>query len=142
MAALINRPPSDIPKRKTSVSGTHHPLPTNHKHTAGGINAAATVTGSGANTATSSAASTTQNSSSAGSTSATSSSEKCKKPSLNRERVELRRVTFAIDKLAYDPQQQIPSRRPKKGDVIIPEDLVAPLQDFPKVFHLAMGKIQ
>lgn len=40
--------------------------------------------------------------------------------------IKLRRVTFAIDKLPYDPQQQIPSRRPKKGNVIIPEDLVAP----------------
>lgn len=40
--------------------------------------------------------------------------------------VKLTRVTFAIDKLEYDPQQQIPSRRPKKGNVLIPEDLIAP----------------
>lgn len=40
--------------------------------------------------------------------------------------IKLRRVTFAIDKMPYDPQQQIPSRRPKKGNVLIPEDLVAP----------------
>ena len=40
--------------------------------------------------------------------------------------VKLRRVSFAIDKLEYDPQQQIPSRRPRKGDVLIPQDLNAP----------------
>lgn len=40
--------------------------------------------------------------------------------------VTLKRVNFAIDKLIYDPQQQIPSRRPKKGNVLIPEDLMAP----------------
>lgn len=42
------------------------------------------------------------------------------------EDVDLKRVNFAIDKLIYDPQQQIPSRRPKKGNVLIPEDLTAP----------------
>ncbi|RLV91215.1 GLC7-interacting protein 3 [Spathaspora sp. JA1] len=41
--------------------------------------------------------------------------------------VNLKRVTFAIDKLEYDPQQQIPSRRPKRGNVIIPQDIAAPL---------------
>lgn len=41
-------------------------------------------------------------------------------------RVNMRRVAFAVDKLTYDPQQQIPSRRPKKGNVLIPEDLMAP----------------
>lgn len=40
--------------------------------------------------------------------------------------VDLKRVNFAIDKLEYDPQQQIPSRRPKKGNVLIPEELLAP----------------
>lgn len=40
---------------------------------------------------------------------------------------QLRRVTFALDKLDDDPQQQIPSRRPRKGNVLIPEDLTAPL---------------
>lgn len=40
--------------------------------------------------------------------------------------VNMRRVAFAVDKLFYDPQQQIPSRRPKKGNVLIPEDLLAP----------------
>ncbi|CAK9442247.1 uncharacterized protein LODBEIA_P59900 [Lodderomyces beijingensis] len=41
--------------------------------------------------------------------------------------VKMKRVTFAIDKLDYDPQQQIPSRRPRKGNVMIPQDLNAPL---------------
>ena len=40
--------------------------------------------------------------------------------------VKMRRVTFAVDKLDYDPQQQIPSRRPRKGNVLIPQDLNAP----------------
>lgn len=39
----------------------------------------------------------------------------------------LKRVAFSLDKLSDDPQQQIPSRRPKKGNVLIPEDLTAPL---------------
>ncbi|CDK29485.1 unnamed protein product [Kuraishia capsulata CBS 1993] len=37
----------------------------------------------------------------------------------------LKRVTFSLDKLQDDPQQQIPSRRPRKGNVLIPEDLTA-----------------
>ncbi|GMG22319.1 unnamed protein product [Ambrosiozyma monospora] len=41
-------------------------------------------------------------------------------------RVPFKRVVFALDTLAEEPQQQIPSRVPKKGDVIIPEDLNAP----------------
>lgn len=40
---------------------------------------------------------------------------------------QLRRVAFALDKLDDDPQQQIPSRRPRKGNVLIPEDLTAPI---------------
>lgn len=35
----------------------------------------------------------------------------------------LRRVNFSLDKLENDPQQQIPSRNPKKGNVLIPEDI-------------------
>lgn len=52
---------------------------------------------------------------------------------LNRNRsrpagtVSLRRVAFALDKLDDDPQQQIPSRRPRKGNVLVPEDLTAPV---------------
>lgn len=40
--------------------------------------------------------------------------------------VSLVRVCFAVDKLVYDPQQQIPSRKPRKGNVLIPEDIMAP----------------
>lgn len=39
----------------------------------------------------------------------------------------LKRVAFAVDKLQNDPQQQIPLRRPRRGSVLIPEDLMAPL---------------
>ncbi|KAG7663362.1 uncharacterized protein J8A68_003110 [[Candida] subhashii] len=41
--------------------------------------------------------------------------------------VKLRRVNFAIDKLEFDPQQQIPSRRPRRGNVLIPQDIAAPI---------------
>lgn len=54
--------------------------------------------------------------------------------------VNLRRVTFAIDKLAFDPQQQIPSRRPKKGNVLIPEDLVAAPPRLSQGISLSDGK--
>lgn len=37
--------------------------------------------------------------------------------------LKLRRVTFALDKLSDDPPQQIPSRRPKRGNVVVVEDL-------------------
>lgn len=40
--------------------------------------------------------------------------------------VRLRRVTFSVDKLEHDPQQQIPSRKPKRGNVLIPQDINAP----------------
>lgn len=46
-------------------------------------------------------------------------------PIKNLSNVRLRRVTFALDKLPDDPPQQIPSRRPKKGNVIVVEDLVS-----------------
>lgn len=39
----------------------------------------------------------------------------------------LKRVTFSVDKLDKDPQQQIPSRRPRRGNVMVPEDLTAPV---------------
>lgn len=39
-------------------------------------------------------------------------------------KVRLRRVTFALDKLPEDPPQQIPSRRPKRGNVLVVDDLV------------------
>ena len=40
--------------------------------------------------------------------------------------VSFSRVSFALDGLVEDPQQQIPSRRPKRGNVLIPEDMLAP----------------
>jgi hypothetical protein len=42
------------------------------------------------------------------------------------ENISFKRVCFALDDLIEDPQQQIPSRRPKKGNVLIPEDMLAP----------------
>lgn len=42
------------------------------------------------------------------------------------DNISFKRVCFALDELIEDPQQQIPSRRPKKGNVLIPEDMLAP----------------
>ncbi|CCK67997.1 Her1p KNAG_0A03090 [Huiozyma naganishii CBS 8797] len=39
--------------------------------------------------------------------------------------VRLRRVVFAVDKFRGDPPQQLPSRKPKLGNVLIPEDMVS-----------------
>ncbi|AET41611.1 Her1p Ecym_8333 [Eremothecium cymbalariae DBVPG len=36
----------------------------------------------------------------------------------------LKRVKFAVDKLGMDPPQQIPSRKPKRGNVLVPDDLI------------------
>lgn len=41
-------------------------------------------------------------------------------------KISFNRVHFALDSLPEDPQQQIPSRRPKRGNVLIPEDMLAP----------------
>ncbi|SCU79894.1 LAFA_0B06326g1_1 [Lachancea sp. 'fantastica'] len=38
----------------------------------------------------------------------------------------LKRVTFAVDRFGMDPPQQIPSRKPKKGDVLVPQDMICP----------------
>lgn len=40
--------------------------------------------------------------------------------------ISFKRVNFALQDLVENPQQQIPSRRPKRGNVLIPEDLLAP----------------
>lgn len=37
----------------------------------------------------------------------------------------MKRVTFDLTNVAYDPPQQIPPRHPKPGNVLIPEELVA-----------------
>lgn len=50
-------------------------------------------------------------------------SKRTSEPSRNYS---LRRVEFALHELPNDPQQQIPSRRPRKGDVLIPDDIMAP----------------
>ncbi|KAH3667490.1 hypothetical protein OGAPHI_003139 [Ogataea philodendri] len=42
------------------------------------------------------------------------------------ERMPFKRVNFALQDFPEDPQQQIPSRKPKKGNVLIPEDLTVP----------------
>lgn len=39
--------------------------------------------------------------------------------------VPFKRVNFALNDLIEDPQQQIPSRRPRRGNVLIPDDLIA-----------------
>lgn len=53
---------------------------------------------------------------------------------------QLRRVAFALDKLDDDPQQQIPSRKPRKGNVLIPEDLMAPLPRLAQGISSSDGK--
>ncbi|KAG7895339.1 hypothetical protein KL936_000047 [Ogataea polymorpha] len=42
------------------------------------------------------------------------------------ENIHFKRVTFSLQDLPDDPQQQIPSRRPRRGNVLIPEDLSLP----------------
>lgn len=37
----------------------------------------------------------------------------------------LKRVMFAVDKFGMDPPQQIPSRKPKRGNVLVPEDMIS-----------------
>lgn len=45
-------------------------------------------------------------------------------------RVPLKRVTFAVDKFEGDPPQQLPSRKPKIGNVLIPDDMIS---DIPSI---------
>lgn len=52
----------------------------------------------------------------------------------------LKRVAFALDKLEDDPQQQIPSRRPKKGNVLVPEDITAPTPRLAQGISVSDGK--
>lgn len=42
----------------------------------------------------------------------------------------LKRVTFAVDKFGMDPPQQIPSRKPRRGNVLVPDDM---LSDIPSI---------
>ncbi|KAL3231465.1 hypothetical protein RNJ44_00500 [Nakaseomyces bracarensis] len=41
------------------------------------------------------------------------------------QRVDLRRVSFALDKFHHEPAQQLPSRKPKIGDIVVPEELIS-----------------
>lgn len=43
----------------------------------------------------------------------------------NLEKVDLRRVSFALDKFHHEPAQQLPSRKPKIGDIVVPGDLIS-----------------
>lgn len=38
--------------------------------------------------------------------------------------IKLKRVTFSVDKFDGDPPQQLPSRKPKQGNILIPHDLL------------------
>lgn len=40
-------------------------------------------------------------------------------------KISLKRVTFAVDKFQTDPPQQLPSRKPKLGNVLVPEDMIS-----------------
>ncbi|KAH3902267.1 uncharacterized protein SCODWIG_02832 [Saccharomycodes ludwigii] len=42
------------------------------------------------------------------------------------KKINLKRIRFAVDKFGMDPPQQIPCRKPKVGDVLIPSDLLTP----------------
>lgn len=47
-------------------------------------------------------------------------------PPSTKKKNDMKRVNFALDKMAFDPQQQIPSRRPRKGNVLTIEDILEP----------------
>lgn len=40
-------------------------------------------------------------------------------------RLQLKRVTFAVDKFESDPAQQLPSRKPRIGNVVVPHDMIS-----------------
>lgn len=40
-------------------------------------------------------------------------------------KLSLKRVTFAVDQFGMDPPQQIPSRKPRRGDVLVPDDMIS-----------------
>lgn len=39
--------------------------------------------------------------------------------------IKLKRVTFSVDKFDGDPPQQLPTRKPKQGNILIPHDLLS-----------------
>ncbi|ABN64497.2 microtubule-associated protein (MAP) [Scheffersomyces stipitis CBS 6054] len=135
LASVVNKPPAGIPgKRRTSFGTKLGSSPTQKE-----IFVPATETVNSTRRRSSLVpsdfpikSSSTTSSSSISSCAATNRIVLNKNPNRGKiplkdlNGINLRRVTFAIDKLAYDPQQQIPSRRPKKGNVLIPQDLMAP----------------
>ncbi|SCV03169.1 LAMI_0H06018g1_1 [Lachancea mirantina] len=40
-------------------------------------------------------------------------------------KINLGRVRFAVDQFGMDPPQQIPSRKPRRGNVLVPEDMIS-----------------
>lgn len=62
------------------------------------------------------------------------------KPMKEFENSNLKRVAFSLDKLQDDPQQQIPLRRPKKGNVLVPEDITAPTPRLSQGISVSDGK--
>lgn len=46
------------------------------------------------------------------------------------KKIKLKRINFAIDKCDSDPPQQLPSRKPKIGNVLIPDDMIS---DIPNI---------
>lgn len=40
-------------------------------------------------------------------------------------KIDLKRVSFALDKFHHEPPQQLPSRKPKMGDIVVPEDMIS-----------------
>ncbi|OXB42030.1 hypothetical protein B1J92_J04026g [Nakaseomyces glabratus] len=40
-------------------------------------------------------------------------------------KIDLKRVSFALDKFHHEPAQQLPSRKPKMGDIVVPEDMIS-----------------
>lgn len=59
--------------------------------------------------------------------------QETQKESGSRERptdltkISLKRVKFAVDKFETDPPQQLPSRTPKPGNIMIPDDMISEL---------------
>ena len=37
----------------------------------------------------------------------------------------LKSVAFAVDKIEGEPSQQLPSRRPRRGDILVPDDMIS-----------------
>lgn len=44
---------------------------------------------------------------------------------LDLSSIKLKRVTFSVDKFDGDPPQQLPTRKPKQGNILVPHDLLS-----------------